>query len=122
MQDLNGLLQTNSGWVLEVASNINDKGKITGMGVFNGEGHAFLLVPSIMPSHDDKRHAYQKSLNGNTITFSSLLSNNRKNEPHSNLWNERQRKSTALPPRPYLTAMRTDPQSVAPEELMAVIR
>jgi probable HAF family extracellular repeat protein len=71
MQNLNGLLEANSGWVLEVASGINDKGEITGMGVFNGEGHAFLLVPApIHVTDDNKRHNLsreaRKSLNANS--------------------------------------------------------
>jgi len=44
--DLNTLLPTNSGWVLEVATQINDHGQIVGLGRYNGqEGHAFVLDP-----------------------------------------------------------------------------
>jgi len=43
--DLNGLIPTDSGWVLENVSSINAFGQITGQGLINGQYHAFLLDP-----------------------------------------------------------------------------
>jgi uncharacterized membrane protein len=43
--DLNTLIPANSGWHLEFAEAINDKGQIAGMGQLNGESTAFLLTP-----------------------------------------------------------------------------
>jgi probable HAF family extracellular repeat protein len=43
MQDLNNLIPAGSGWDLEWASSINDRGQIVGWGTINGETHAFLL-------------------------------------------------------------------------------
>ncbi|KXK38599.1 MAG: hypothetical protein UZ16_OP3001000680 [Candidatus Hinthialibacteria bacterium OLB16] len=46
MQDLNNLIPSNSGWVLQEARAINNKGKIVGFGTINGQARAFLLSPS----------------------------------------------------------------------------
>lgn len=46
MQDLNSLIAANSGWVLQEARAINEKGQIAGFGVKNGQTRAFLLKPS----------------------------------------------------------------------------
>jgi uncharacterized protein (TIGR03437 family) len=43
MSDLNLLATADSGWVLEAASAVNDKGQIAGWGKLNGMTHAFLL-------------------------------------------------------------------------------
>ena len=46
MTDLNTLLASNAtGWVLNVATAINDAGQIAGSGTINGQTHAFLLTP-----------------------------------------------------------------------------
>jgi probable HAF family extracellular repeat protein len=45
MQDLNNLIDANSGWTLLFAYAINDAGQITGSGLINGQSHAFLLTP-----------------------------------------------------------------------------
>jgi probable HAF family extracellular repeat protein len=45
MQDLNRLIQANSGWVLGSAKGINSFGQIVGEGTLNGEAHGFLLDP-----------------------------------------------------------------------------
>jgi probable HAF family extracellular repeat protein len=45
MQDLNDLISSTSGWVLEFANAINDRGQITGTGNHGGEEHAFRLTP-----------------------------------------------------------------------------
>jgi probable HAF family extracellular repeat protein len=49
ISDLNSLIPTNSGWVLNQASDINDAGFIVGTGIINNVQHAFLLQP-ISPS------------------------------------------------------------------------
>lgn len=43
--DLNTLIPANSGWHLEFAEAINDKGHIAGIGQLNGEETSFLLMP-----------------------------------------------------------------------------
>jgi probable HAF family extracellular repeat protein len=43
--NLNQLISKQSGWLLLVASRINDKGEILGRGYYHGSIHAFLLEP-----------------------------------------------------------------------------
>lgn len=50
LQDLNDLLPPGSGWILNGAFGINDRGQIVGDGVFNGRSTAFLLTPIPEPS------------------------------------------------------------------------
>jgi hypothetical protein len=46
MRDLNAMIPANSGWALEVASGVNDRGEIVGWGDHNGkEDCGFLLRP-----------------------------------------------------------------------------
>lgn len=45
LHDLNDLIDPTAGWFLLEAMAINDYGQITGMGVKDGEKHAFLLTP-----------------------------------------------------------------------------
>ncbi len=45
MQDLNDLIESDSGWTLEFAFAINDRGQITGGGKIHGSERAFLLTP-----------------------------------------------------------------------------
>ncbi len=45
MLDLNNLIPANSGWVLELATAINDQGQVVGLGTLNGQAEAFLLTP-----------------------------------------------------------------------------
>jgi probable HAF family extracellular repeat protein len=45
MKDLNELILPGSGWHLNVASGINDRGQIVGSGELQGQQHAFLLNP-----------------------------------------------------------------------------
>ncbi len=45
MVDLNTLISASSGWVLEKAEGINNKGQIVGSGKHNGKDRAFLLTP-----------------------------------------------------------------------------
>jgi probable HAF family extracellular repeat protein len=46
LQDLNDLIPSDSGWVLNHASAINMGGQISGFGTINGATHGFLLTPS----------------------------------------------------------------------------
>ena len=46
MLDLNALVTPNSGWVLNVATDINAHGQIVGFGKLNGEERGFLLTPT----------------------------------------------------------------------------
>ena len=43
--DLNGVIATNTGWVLIGAYGINDAGEIVGYGIFGVDRHAFALIP-----------------------------------------------------------------------------
>lgn len=45
MQDLNDLIPSNSGWVLNSVSDLNLWGQIVGEGTRNGQPHGFLLTP-----------------------------------------------------------------------------
>ena len=45
MVDLNDLIPKGSPWMLQYASAINDSGQIAGVGLINGETHAFLATP-----------------------------------------------------------------------------
>lgn len=45
MTDLDSLIDSKSGWVLDVAYGINDKGQIVGYGSVNGQSHGFILTP-----------------------------------------------------------------------------
>jgi probable HAF family extracellular repeat protein len=53
MQDLNDLISPTSGWILEFANAINDRGQITGTGNHNGEEHAFRLTSISDPKIDE---------------------------------------------------------------------
>ncbi|NVN92035.1 MAG: DUF3466 family protein [Desulfuromonadales bacterium] len=44
--DLNSLLPADSGWMLNEAHKINEKGQIAGVGTYNGTSQGFLLTPS----------------------------------------------------------------------------
>jgi probable HAF family extracellular repeat protein len=46
MHDLNGLIPADSGWVLDTARSINDRGQVVGVGIHDGEFHGFLLTPT----------------------------------------------------------------------------
>jgi probable HAF family extracellular repeat protein len=45
MQNLNELIPARSGWTLEKATGINDRGQIVGQGLHHGQERAFLLTP-----------------------------------------------------------------------------
>ncbi len=70
MVDLNNLLLEDSGWdYLESAKGINNKGQIIGVGVTNGQKHAFLLnpVPPIPAEIDIDHDTLNLSSNGKWI-------------------------------------------------------
>ncbi len=46
MLDLNNLIPSGSGWVLQVANGVNDSGQIVGNGTIGGKTHGFLLTPA----------------------------------------------------------------------------
>jgi probable HAF family extracellular repeat protein len=48
MQDLNTLIPSTSGWVLNTATGINLWGQIVGTGTLSGETHGFLLTPKTL--------------------------------------------------------------------------
>ncbi len=50
MTDLNDLIPADSGWELQVARGINNRGQIVGYGYIGNEQHAFLLTPIPEPS------------------------------------------------------------------------
>jgi probable HAF family extracellular repeat protein len=45
MSDLNTLIPANSGWELQVADDMNDRGQIVGLGTYRGTVSAFVLTP-----------------------------------------------------------------------------
>lgn len=47
MQDLNTLIPSGSGWVLNTATGINVWGQIVGSGIHNGQTHGFVLTPKL---------------------------------------------------------------------------
>jgi probable HAF family extracellular repeat protein len=63
--DLNDLINTDSGFVLLNAYDINNKGQIVGLGTINGEGHAFLLTP--IPAIDEIIEFFNNGVNERTI-------------------------------------------------------
>jgi len=50
LYNLNDLIPANSGWTLQAATDINDRGQIAGYGVINGQTHAFRLDPPMSPA------------------------------------------------------------------------
>lgn len=46
LQDLNDLLPANSGWVLQKALGINDRGQIVGQGLLDGTPYGFVMLPT----------------------------------------------------------------------------
>ena len=45
MVDLNDCIGSQTGWTLQVAQAINNRGEIVGAGTIKGKSHAFLLKP-----------------------------------------------------------------------------
>ena len=63
--DLNDLIASGSGWVLENTQAINAWGQIAGRGLIGGEYHAFLLTPNTLHEGTDDLHfkaRHKKSL------------------------------------------------------------
>jgi uncharacterized membrane protein len=50
-QDLNSLVPADSGWTLQSATAINDRGEVVGRGVFHGDERGFLLIPQPHNQH-----------------------------------------------------------------------
>lgn len=46
LYNLNDLIPTDAGWLLERGEDINDAGQIVGFGTISGERHAFLMTPA----------------------------------------------------------------------------
>jgi probable HAF family extracellular repeat protein/T5SS/PEP-CTERM-associated repeat protein len=78
MKDLNTLIPPNSGWVLQNARGINNKGQIVGKGTFNGQTRAFLLIPQVYHWSNPSGGAWHLSSNwdpqgdpgaGDTVIF-----------------------------------------------------
>ncbi|HEY2694838.1 MAG TPA: hypothetical protein VGJ45_05175 [Pseudonocardiaceae bacterium] len=46
LTDLDTLIPAGSGWTLQQANGINDRGQIVGAGLRNGALHAYLLTPA----------------------------------------------------------------------------
>jgi probable HAF family extracellular repeat protein len=53
LTDLDTVIPAGSGWTLELANGINDRGQIVGAGLHNGALHAYLLTPSVQLSKED---------------------------------------------------------------------
>lgn len=47
MLDLNGFIDPLAGWTLTSAQDINNHGKITGFGTYQGQQRAYLLTPDL---------------------------------------------------------------------------
>ena len=47
VSDLNSLMPANCSWVLDEATDVNDRGVIVGIGKLNGIYHGFMLVPRV---------------------------------------------------------------------------
>ena len=73
--DLNNSLHQSSGWLLQSAQCLNDSGYIGGIGLVNGESHAFLLTPPLTVAGPDPGEAHRF----NTWTISGAL-------PHSEVF------------------------------------
>ena len=48
MRDLNDLVDHDSGWVLNSATDINNWGQIVGLGTHDGQAHGYLMTPNIL--------------------------------------------------------------------------
>jgi probable HAF family extracellular repeat protein len=55
LQDLNNLIPLSSGFTLNFAHAINDKGELVGTGLINGQQHGFLLRPAASSCEDCDR-------------------------------------------------------------------
>jgi uncharacterized membrane protein len=55
--DLNTMIGTDTGWVLQRAWSISDAGHIVGSGLYQGQPHAFLLIPGCYANCDGSSSA-----------------------------------------------------------------
>jgi hypothetical protein len=62
---LSDLLPENSGWSLDIATDINDLGQIVGVGTFDGVDHAFILKPYLIVKIDIMPQSPENSININ---------------------------------------------------------
>lgn len=77
MHDLNALIDPASGWFLVDAYSINNKGQITGNGLFNGEARAFLLTPTSISSAVPEPATWAMMITGFGIVGTGLRRRNR---------------------------------------------
>ena len=79
MRDLNALIPQGSGWILEVAHGINERGQIVGWGTRNGAQRLFLLTPEgVIPPLDIAIHhstVPQYPIAGEPFVFSTTVVN-----------------------------------------------
>ena len=69
MIDLNTMIPANSGWTLEFATDISDKGHIVGYGMKNGVTKAFLLRPTVIVSGTISLQDWTQSLAGRQVAI-----------------------------------------------------
>lgn len=60
MRDLNDLIPSGTGWLLNTAQGINEQGPITGSGTIGGRTHAFLLTPIPEPGTARRGEMYTR--------------------------------------------------------------
>jgi probable HAF family extracellular repeat protein len=78
-QDLNTLIPQNSGWYLEQAFDINDKGQIIGNGYLNGESRGFLLTPIDITTSVPEPSSIPRGFVFGVLGAACLLKNKKKN-------------------------------------------
>lgn len=64
MTNLNDLMPAGSGWILESATGINDKGEIIGYGIYDGGLEGFLLTPEDPPTAPEPKTTWGLLLAG----------------------------------------------------------
>lgn len=69
MLDLNTVIPANSGWTLEFATDISDKGHIVGYGKKNGAQRAFLLKPTVIITGTISLQDWMPSLAGRQVAI-----------------------------------------------------
>jgi probable HAF family extracellular repeat protein len=86
IEDLNSLLATGSGWVLQAATGVDAYGNIVGYGLKNGQTRAFLLQPPIDVRLSIRAHQNQLDTNipnpveaGRSLDLGATVSND---DPH----------------------------------------
>jgi hypothetical protein len=67
--DLNNEIPANSGWTLQFAMDINDKGQIVGYGLYNGLNRAFILTPAATISGNLNLEAFEGNASGLNAVF-----------------------------------------------------